>query len=377
MSPTKLVLSFDITQTEQYPTLLRALRRRQGFGIQFVQCSPGQAKQLIQSLKQDLSQKNVGILNLEQPTENLFDLVQAQPNLENLDILFIQGIERSLEPYIKPGYGGVGDYYKLDTVPPILNHLNQQRENFRDRFNHLCFVFIVPLFALKYFIHRAPDFFDWRSGIFKFSGEDSEGVYPTVQLRYPNLFAKSSELDREYLAGIKPETYEAFCIQGVILHGLGRYEEALASYDKALQIKPDDYEIRGSRSLALSSLGRYEEALASDDKVLEIQPDDYRVWNNRGVNLHHLGRHKEALASYDKALQIKPDDPSAFYNKACTYALQANLDAALENLSHAIALDPNEYRKMAETDSDFDIIRKDQRFWALVDAAPDQTTQSV
>jgi hypothetical protein len=149
MSLTKSLLRRDITQTDQYQTLLRALRRRKGFGIQFVQCSPGQAKQLIQSLKQDLPQKNLGLLNLEQPIENLFDLVQVQPNHDALDILFIQGIEKSLEPYIKSGYGGVGDYYKLDTVPPILNHLNQQRENFRDQFNHLCFVFIVPLFALK------------------------------------------------------------------------------------------------------------------------------------------------------------------------------------------------------------------------------------
>jgi hypothetical protein len=187
MSLPKPALRSDITQTDHYQTLLRALRRRKGFGIQFVQCSPGQAKQLIHSLKQDLSQKNVGLLNLEQPTENLFDLVQVQPNQETLDILFVQGIEKSLEPYIKPGYGGIGDYYKLDTVPPILNHLNQQRENFRDRFSHLCFVFIVPLFALKYFIHRAPDFFDWRSGIFKFSGEESEGGYPSIQHRYLNL----------------------------------------------------------------------------------------------------------------------------------------------------------------------------------------------
>ena len=33
------------------------------------------------------------------------------------------------------------------------------------------FVFIVPLFGLKYFIHRAPDFFDWRSGVFELNQE--------------------------------------------------------------------------------------------------------------------------------------------------------------------------------------------------------------
>jgi superkiller protein 3 len=53
--------------------------------------------------------------------------------------------------------GGQGNFYKVDSVPRILNHLNQQRERFRDNFK-ICFIFIVRLFGLKYFIQRAPDF---------------------------------------------------------------------------------------------------------------------------------------------------------------------------------------------------------------------------
>jgi hypothetical protein len=81
--------------------------------------------------------------------------------------LFVVGLEKSLEKYIRTGYGGEGDYYNLDEIPPILSHLNWQRENFRDRFRHLCFVFLSPSFAIKYISRRAPDFFDWGSGIFE------------------------------------------------------------------------------------------------------------------------------------------------------------------------------------------------------------------
>jgi tetratricopeptide (TPR) repeat protein len=356
MSLTKSALRRNITQTDQYQTLLRALRRRKGFGIQFVQCSPGQAKQLIQSLKQDLPQKNLGLLNLEQPIENLFDLIQTQPNHDALDILFIQGIEKSLEPYIKPGYGGVGDYYKLDTVPPILNHVNQQRENFRDRFSHLCFVFIVPLFALKYFIHRAPDFFDWRSGIFKFIDNEAEELYEATPLNVPRLHVESSKLD----------DYEAWLIAGIFLGVTERYEEAIASYDKALQIKSDDYEALLARGFSLHKLGRYEEAIASYDKALQIEPNYYEAWDNRGIALGYLGRYEEAITSYDKALQIQPDASNILFNRACAYARLANFEAALENLSKAIALNPDKYLAMAKIDSDFDAIREDERFQALV-----------
>lgn len=49
-----------------------------------------------------------------------------------------------------------------------------RRESFRDNFK-ICFVFLVPLFVLKYLIRRAPDFFDWRSGVWK-SDTDPEIV---------------------------------------------------------------------------------------------------------------------------------------------------------------------------------------------------------
>ena len=52
-------------------------------------------------------------------------------------------------------------------VPRVLINLNQQRERFRDNFD-ICFVFLLPRFGVDYLINRAPDFFDWRSGVFLF-----------------------------------------------------------------------------------------------------------------------------------------------------------------------------------------------------------------
>jgi tetratricopeptide (TPR) repeat protein len=70
---------------------------------------------------------------------------------------------------------------------------------------------------------------------------------------------------------------------------------------------------------------------------------------------------------YDKALEFKPDDHLAWYNKACSYGLQRNIEQALKNLQQAINLNPNKYREMAKTDSDFDKIRDDERFQLLIE----------
>jgi hypothetical protein len=46
--------------------------------------------------------------------------------------------------------------------------------------------------------------------------------------------------------------------------------------------------------------------------------------------------------------------------------LQGNIEQTIENLQQAINLKPDEYREMANTDSDFDKIREDERFKTLI-----------
>ncbi|MCY7332124.1 MAG: tetratricopeptide repeat protein, partial [Pseudanabaena sp. CAN_BIN31] len=96
---------------------------------------------------------------------------------------------------------------------------------------------------------------------------------------------------------------------------LDKYEEAIAAYDRALQIKPDFHEVWNNRGIALFNLGRNEEAIAAYDRALQIKPDFHEAWNNRGSALFNLGRNEEAIAAYDRALQIKPDFHEAWNNR--------------------------------------------------------------
>jgi tetratricopeptide (TPR) repeat protein len=61
---------------------------------------------------------------------------------------------------------------------------------------------------------------------------------------------------------------------GIILHNQGRFEEALACYDKALAIDPLNSNILSNKGLSLHNQGRFEEALACYDKALAIDPQD-------------------------------------------------------------------------------------------------------
>lgn len=165
---------------------------------------------------------------------------------------------------------------------------------------------------------------------------------------------------------IKPDHPDALNNKGFALDELGRYEEAIVAYDAALAIQPDHLTALINKGNALGKLGRYEAAIAPYEAALAIQPDYPEALNNKGNALFNLGRYEEAIAAYDAALEIKPDKEEAFYNKACCYGLQGKVELVLENLERAVQLNPEEYREMAKTDADFDAIREDPRFQALV-----------
>ncbi|MGB7708574.1 MAG: tetratricopeptide repeat protein [Microcoleus sp.] len=167
--------------------------------------------------------------------------------------------------------------------------------------------------------------------------------------------------------------------RGTAIAQIGQFEAAIDSWDKALAIEPNDSETWYNRGLALAKLKHFEAAIASWDKTVELQPDNIEAWYNRAVALKKIGRFAEAIASYDQIIALQPDDPNLYYQKACVYALEkqagdrknsqealaTSTRQAIENLSKAIELNPQKYRKLCKNDSKLHTIREDVRFLAL------------
>ncbi|MEH2138228.1 tetratricopeptide repeat protein [Nostoc sp.] len=375
---------------EAYQDLLRALKRKSGFGLFFVQCTPGEADKFIVKLPQEIPQKKIEVLRLVDSIDNLYQPVAEFVKDKQIDILLIKGLEYSLYKYEKRSFGKIteGQFSNLTSVPHILNHLNQQRERFRDDFP-LSFVFLLRSFSINYFIHRAPDFFDWRSGVFELPTTPEiveqesnrlllEGDYEEYLTLSPEkkiekvleiqeLLAekhqiKSRKASLLYELGkllhsadefepaiasydqalkFKPDEYGVWNNRGNVLKELGRNEEAIASYNQVLKIKPDLHEAWSNRGDALCNLGRYEEAIASYDQALKFKPDYHPTWNNRGNALFNLGRNEEAIASYDQALKFKPDYHEAWYYRGVTLAKLGHRKEGFASINKAITINPD------------------------------------
>ncbi len=128
--------------------------------------------------------------------------------------------------------------------------------------------------------------------------------------------------------------------KGMVLYELRRFEEALACYDRGLEISPRDSALWKNKGVVLSSLGRLEEALACYDRALEISPQDSVLWGNKGAELRDLGRFEEALTCYERGLEISPGDSGLWQNKAVALRDLGRVEEALACCERALEIFP-------------------------------------
>ena len=84
-----------------------------------------------------------------------------------------------------------------------------------------------------------------------------------------------------------------------------------------------------------------------------------------GVFLHNRGEYEEALRSLRQAADLQPKNENALYCLAATSARAGDNESALKALRSAISASA-ETRAQARRDSDFDGLREDDEFNALV-----------
>ena len=105
--------------------------------------------------------------------------------------------------------------------------------------------------------------------------------------------------------------------QGVDNYYAGDLQEAIAAYEKALEIDPKFHYAWNGLGNALKDLGCYNEAIAACDKALEITGDQSReAWVNRGWAFLNSGRYIEAIQNWDEGLQ-KYQSSNPDYRLAC------------------------------------------------------------
>ena len=118
----------------------------------------------------------------------------------------------------------------------------------------------------------------------------------------------------------------------------GHYERAATAIGHAVALAGDFFEGIHDLAVLTSKLGRPDEALALFDRALNGNPAHPFPWLNKGVALEQLGRFDDAMASYRRATELKPDYVDAWCNLGNAACRSGRLEEGLEHFRKALSI---------------------------------------
>lgn len=134
-------------------------------------------------------------------------------------------------------------------------------------------------------------------------------------------------------------------------------EEAIKT-DSEVTVKPD---VESIGDYFFAKLGKFDKRA---DRFLR-EPRNAEERYERAYDLYHNERYAEAAALFRRAGEEDYSPAKSYYNAACSWALLGDADKALAELDLAIKAGWDDFEHIAE-DSDFDPIRDDRRFAAML-----------
>ncbi len=103
---------------------------------------------------------------------------------------------------------------------------------------------------------------------------------------------------------------------GVMMRVQHRYPEAIALYERALQLDDKNPGVFSNLGNALKDAHELDGSIEAHRRALALSPNDAKINHNLGVSLVQAGRFAEGIAAYDKALSITPDFADAAWDRA-------------------------------------------------------------
>ncbi|MEM7737631.1 MAG: tetratricopeptide repeat protein [Deinococcota bacterium] len=170
----------------------------------------------------------------------------------------------------------------------------------------------------------------------------------------------------EPLVNRNPNDDEALTFYAIALGRAGRYDQALNSLDRALQLNPANEQAGRARSVieqnrnltgnqavslnteaatafeaGLSALegGQFNEAMREFDRARSVQ-DQGLIAFYQGYTKQLLGDTSGAVSDYERALQDLPNSATLLNNLGFAYYRMGRFDRAVETLVQAVTADP-------------------------------------
>jgi protein O-mannosyl-transferase len=120
----------------------------------------------------------------------------------------------------------------------------------------------------------------------------------------------------------------------------GQVDDAVAQYQKAVEIYPNYQEAHGNLGLALFQKGQVDDAVAQYEKAVEINPNYAAARYNLGNALFQKGQLDEAIDQLQKAVEINPNYAAAHINLGNALFQKGQFDQAIDQFKKAVDINP-------------------------------------
>ncbi len=129
---------------------------------------------------------------------------------------------------------------------------------------------------------------------------------------------------------------------------LGRYQEALAMFKRALQLNPDSAKNHYNLATALAHVGKHEEAKNQYQMAINKDPYYLHAYTNLGALLGERGDYEEAIKVLKSAIRINPDHFPFYYNIAVAYARMGKPKDVIPFFQAYLKRNPKDYQRVQQ-----------------------------
>ncbi|MCX5580135.1 tetratricopeptide repeat protein [Kaistia terrae] len=156
--------------------------------------------------------------------------------------------------------------------------------------------------------------------------------------------AMGSEANISSLSSVvnqNPSDASGYNVRGTALGRAGRYDQALADFNRAIEINPGFYQAYSNRALVQRKLNQNGQALADYNRSIELNPSYNEAYVGRGNLYRSQGQIDLALADFSRGIELEPTDPKAYNNRALIYQGQGRHDDAIADFTASMTYAPN------------------------------------
>ena len=144
----------------------------------------------------------------------------------------------------------------------------------------------------------------------------------------------------EHALALDPQLAPVHVTLGLIHTGMGRTEDALAEFERALEIAPSNATAVGGLAKAYALAGDVEEAEATYRRAIALRPDYWGGYNDLGRFYAGQGRFEEALEPFRRITELTPDNHRGYSNLGAVYSYLGRGEEAEAMFEHSIQAQP-------------------------------------